>query len=167
MATRALLATESQLERSTKDGPITPSSLLNELIVRGVRITAQRWLLVGIRDSSRRLDAAKLLEISKKEDLTSTVPGTIPLLKGRGLIDELDLMHIEGDKRYYETKTSRDHCQMACFQFGAIVEYASSMFERVKEEMANRAVFRSSSSALKSADSATLLSYVPETHARQ
>jgi Fur family ferric uptake transcriptional regulator len=64
------------------------------------------------------------------------------LLKNRGLIDELDLMHIEGEKHYYEAKTNRDHCHMACFRCGAIMEYASSSFEKLKQEMVRQSGFQ-------------------------
>ena len=67
---------------------------------------------------------------------------TIALLKDRGLIDELDLMHIEGEKHYYEAKTNRDHCHMACFRCGAIMEYTSSAFEKLKLEMAQQSGFQ-------------------------
>ena len=63
------------------------------------------------------------------------------LAAGRGLIDELDLMHIEGEKHYYEAKTSRDHSHMACFRCGAIMEYTSSSFENLKKEMARQSGF--------------------------
>ena len=58
------------------------------------------------------------------------------------MIDELDLMHIEGEKHYYEAKTNRDHCHMACFRCGAIMEYASSSFEKLKPEMAQQSGFQ-------------------------
>lgn len=59
MPISALTATESQLGRLKKDASITRPSLMEELIARGVRITAQRKLLVGIiQDASRHLDAA-------------------------------------------------------------------------------------------------------------
>jgi Fur family ferric uptake transcriptional regulator len=119
---------------------------MKKLAERGVRITAQRRLLVGIiQDSPRHLDAAGLLEMAKKRDGAidrATVYRTIALLKGHGLIDELDLMHIEGEKHYYEAKTSRDHCHMACFRCGAIMEYTSSSFEKLKEEMAAQSGFQ-------------------------
>jgi len=93
-----LLANDSQLGRSKNDRAITRSSLLKELVARGVRITAQRRLLVGImQDASRHLDAAALLRIAKEKDPNvdrATVYRTIALLKERGLIDELDLMHL-------------------------------------------------------------------------
>jgi Fur family ferric uptake transcriptional regulator len=147
----AIVATESQLgrsqvARSNDRTAITRPSLMKQLASRGVRITAQRRLLVGIiQDSPKHLDAARLLEIARKRDGDidrATVYRTIALLKGHGLIDELDLMHIEGEKHYYEAKTNRDHCHMACFRCGAIMEYASSSFEKLKEEMAAQSGFQ-------------------------
>ena len=114
MSADALIASESQLGRSKKDTDITRRSLMKELAARGIRMTAQRRLLVGIiQDSPRHLDAAALLKVAKQKDPSvdrATVYRTIALLKGLVLIDELDLMHIEGEKHYYEARTSRDHC---------------------------------------------------------
>jgi Fur family transcriptional regulator, ferric uptake regulator len=145
MFSSAHVATESQLGRSKSDKAITRPSLMKELAARGVRITAQRRVLVNIiQDSPRHLDAATLLEIAKRQDPNidrATVYRTLALLKNRGLIDELDLMHIEGEKHYYEAKTNRDHCHMACFRCGAIMEYASSSFEKLKEEMVKQSGF--------------------------
>ncbi len=141
----AVLATESQLGRSKKDSAITRPSLMDELHARGVRITSQRRLLVGIiQDSPKHLDAAALLKLARQRDPDvdrATVYRTIALLKDFGLIDELDLMHLEGEKHYYEAKTNRDHCHMACFQCGAIMEYASSSFEKLKQDIARRSGF--------------------------
>jgi len=146
MRATAVVATESQLGRSNNNTAITRPSLMKQLAARGVRITAQRRLLVGIiQDSPRHLDAAGLLEMARKRDAEidrATVYRTIALLKGHGLIDELDLMHIEGEKHYYEAKTSRDHCHMACFRCGAIMEYVSSSFEKLKAEMAAQSGFQ-------------------------
>src|SRR5208282_5408994 len=151
MPSSAVVANGSQLGRSQpgrsgSGNAITRPSLMKELAARGVRITAQRRLLVGIiQDSPRHLDAATLLKIARKRDGDidrATVYRTIALLKGHGLIDELDLMHIEGEKHYYEAKTNRDHCHMACFRCGAIMEYTSSSFENLKEEMAAQSGFQ-------------------------
>lgn len=145
MFNNAIVATESQLGKSKSGTEITRPSLMKELAARGVRITAQRRLLIGIiQDSPRHLDAATLLELAKKQDPDldrATVYRTIALLKDRGLIDELDLMHIEGERHYYEAKTNRDHCHMACLRCGAIMEYTSSSFEKLKEEMAKQSGF--------------------------
>jgi len=146
MLSNAHVATESQLGRSKTDPAINRPSLMKELAARHIRITAQRRLLVSIiQDSPRHLDAARLLEIARKQDPEidrATVYRTLALLKDRGLIDELDLMHIEGEKHYYEAKTNRDHCHMACFRCGAIMEYTSSSFEKLKKEMAAQSGFQ-------------------------
>jgi Fur family ferric uptake transcriptional regulator len=146
VGTGVLVATESHLGREKNDTTITRPSLMKELAARGVRMTSQRRLLVGIiQDSPRHLDAATLLELARKQDPEidrATVYRTLALLKDRGLIDELDLMHIQGEKHYYEAKTSRDHCHMACFRCGAIMEYASSAFEKLKKEMIKQSGFQ-------------------------
>ena len=146
MSTNSVIATESQLGRSTTDARITRPALMKELLERGVRMTAQRRLLVGIiQDSCKHLDAATLLRVAKQKDPgvdRATVYRTLALLKDLGLIDELDLMHLEGEKHYYEAKTNRDHCHMACFRCGAIMEYASSSFEKLKQEMARQSGFQ-------------------------
>jgi Fur family transcriptional regulator, ferric uptake regulator len=143
--TGAILATESQLGRACTNPEVTRSSLMAELTARGVRITGQRRLIIGIiQDSPRHLDAATLLELAREKDPgidRSTVYRTISMLKRGGLIDELDLMHIDGEKHYYEVKTNHDHCHMACFQCGAVMEYTSASFEKLREEIAQRSGF--------------------------
>ena len=146
MPSSALIANDSQLGRTKNNAAITRPSLMEQLIRRGVRVTSQRRLLVGIiQDSSRHLDAAALLKAAEQKDSgidRATVYRTIALLKHLGLIDELDLMHLDGEKHFYEAKTNRDHCHMACFKCGAIVEYTSSSFEKLKKEMARLSSFQ-------------------------
>jgi Fur family transcriptional regulator, ferric uptake regulator len=146
MAMGVIVAADSHLGREKNDTAITRPSLMKELAARRVRITSQRRLLVGIIQSSpRHLDAATLLELARKQDPDidrATVYRTLALLKDRGLIDELDLMHIEGEKHFYEAKTNRDHCHMACFRCGAIMEYASSSCEKLKKEMVKQSGFQ-------------------------
>jgi Fur family transcriptional regulator, ferric uptake regulator len=143
--TGPILATESQLGRAFNHPEVTRSSLMKELTARGVRITKQRRLIIAIiQDSPRHLDVATLLALARKKDSgidRSTVYRTIGMLKRRGLIDELDLMHIDGEKHYYEVKTNHDHCHLACFKCGGVMEYTSSSFEKLKEEIARRSGF--------------------------
>jgi Fur family ferric uptake transcriptional regulator len=142
----SVVATESQIGRSDLDHSIERTSLMKQLVARGVRMTSQRRVLVQIiQDSPRHLDAAALLRLAKKQDPDidrATVYRTISLLKSLGLIDELDLMHIEGEKHYYEVKTNKDHSHLACFQCGSVVEYASPAFEALKKDMATRSGFQ-------------------------
>src|ERR1700733_15338524 len=117
-------------------------SLLDELVAKGVRITAQRRVLIEIiQCAEQHLDVATLLELARKRDPNidrATVYRTIDLLKKLRLIDELDLMHLHGEKHYYEVKTLRDHIHMACFRCGRIEEFASPLFERLKDEIARQ-----------------------------
>src|SRR5580658_2474150 len=118
--------------------PIKRRALRQELTSRRVRLTAQRRLLIDIiQNANRHLDAAALLEAARKRDPRvnrATVYRTLSLLKRLALIDELDLMHLEGEKHYYEAKTQSDHLHLACFRCGKIMEYVSPTFERLKQE---------------------------------
>ena len=120
-------------------------ALLQEMASRRVRLTAQRRLLVGIiQNADRHLDAATLLETARKQDPgvnRATVYRTLSLLKKLALIDELDLMHLEGEKHYYEARPRSDHLHLACFGCGKILEYASPAFERLKKEIAEQSRF--------------------------
>lgn len=120
-------------------------SLLDELTSKGVRMTAQRRVLIGvIQDAEEHLDAAALLERAREREPgidRATVYRTIELLKKLRLVDELDLMHLNGEKHYYEAKTRRDHLHLACFQCGRIEEFSSSLFEKLQEEIAARTGF--------------------------
>ena len=64
------------------------------------------------------------------------------LLKRQGLIDELDLMHLNGDGHYYERKLQRDHIHMACLRCGKITEFVSDSFERLKQQVERDCRFR-------------------------
>jgi Fur family transcriptional regulator, ferric uptake regulator len=114
--------------------------LLNQMEARGIRLTAQRRALIEtIQKAGAHLDAANLLKQARERDLRidrATVYRTIELLKKLGLIDELDLMHLNGEKHYYEVKTEQDHLHLACFECGEIIEFASATFERLKQEIA-------------------------------
>jgi len=110
--------------------------LEQELVSRGVRMTHQRRLLVEIIQSAAgHLDAIALWQRAKEQDPTLnkvTVYRTLGMLKKHGLVDELDLMHLEGGKHYYEAKTTRDHIHLACTKCGRIQEFESSLFEKLK-----------------------------------
>jgi Fur family ferric uptake transcriptional regulator len=120
-------------------------ALLDELISKGVRLTAQRRALIEvIQDARDHLDAGSLLERARQREPNidrATVYRTIELLKKMRLIDELDLMHLDGEKHYYEVKTRRDHVHLACFRCGGIEEFTSPLFERLKAEISHAAGF--------------------------
>jgi Fur family transcriptional regulator, ferric uptake regulator len=115
--------------------------LLNEVESRGVRLTAQRRALIAtIQEATTHLDAASLLKLARQRDAKidrATVYRTIEMLKKLGVIDELDLMHLDGEKHYYEVKTPQDHLHLACFGCGEILEFSTPAFERLKREIAS------------------------------
>jgi Fur family ferric uptake transcriptional regulator len=116
--------------------------LLQEAAQQGIRLTAQRRALIEtIQDAKSHLDAESLLHMARKRDPNidrATVYRTLELLKRRGMIDELDLMHLNGEKHYYEVKTQKDHLHLACFGCGKIEEFATPTFERLKREIAEK-----------------------------
>ena len=120
-------------------------ALLDELVSKGIRLTAQRRALIEvIQESREHLDAGSLLALARKREPNidrATVYRTIELLKKLRLIDELDLMHLDGEKHYYEVKTKNDHVHLACFRCGRIEEFSSPVFERLKEEISEQAGF--------------------------
>ena len=121
-------------------------SLMQELVTQGVRITAQRRVLIEtIQQAEGHIDAPTLLAMARTRDASidrATVYRTIDLLKKRGLIDELDLMHLTGEKHFYEVKTHRDHVHLACFECGKIQEFTSPFFERLKGEIGRQSGFQ-------------------------
>lgn len=101
-------------------------------------------MVEAIQEASEHLDAASLLELARQREPNidrATVYRTLELLKKLRLIDELDLMHLYGEKHYYEAKTERNHAHLACFRCGRIQEYSSPLFERLKAEIAAQAGF--------------------------
>src|SRR5437588_4447829 len=116
--------------------------LLKELSAKGFRITKQRRALIEtIETAEEHLDATKLLNLARRKDPDidrATVYRTLELLKKLGLIDELDLMHLEGEKHYYEARPDLDHLHLVCLKCGTIIEYTSPAFEELKLEMARQ-----------------------------
>jgi Fur family transcriptional regulator, ferric uptake regulator len=120
-------------------------ALLDDLVSKGCRLTAQRRAVIEvIQNAKAHLDAGSLLALARKREPNidrATVYRTIELLKKLQLIDELDLMHLEGEKHYYEVKTRRDHVHLACFRCGRIEEFSSSLFDRLKAEISRQSGF--------------------------
>jgi Fur family ferric uptake transcriptional regulator len=71
-----------------------------------------------------------------------TVYRTLALLKRQGLVDELDLMHVEGERHFYERRTGRDHLHMTCLRCGKVTEFESVLFEKLKGQVGKLCEFR-------------------------
>jgi Fur family ferric uptake transcriptional regulator len=116
-----------------------PGRLQAELGSRGIRLTRQRRAILSVIEIARKhLDASQILRRAQKLDASvdrSTVYRTLDLLKRHGLVDELDLMHMNGEGHYYERKLGRDHIHMACLRCGKITEFMSEIFESLKQQL--------------------------------
>ena len=116
-----------------------PGRLQAELLARGVRLTRQRRTILGIIETANQhMDAGMILRRARKADASIdrvTVYRTLKLLKRHGLIDELDLLHIRGDGHYYERHPQREHIHMACLRCGKVMEFESTLFERLKGQI--------------------------------
>ena len=117
-----------------------PGRLQAELMSRGLRMTRQRRAILQVMDeAAEHLDVDQILERAQKLDPEVhlvTVYRTIDLLKKEGLIDELDLLHLRGDRHYYESHGPRDHIHVACLRCGKVREFESKLYEQLKAQIA-------------------------------
>jgi Fe2+ or Zn2+ uptake regulation protein len=113
---------------------------------RGIRLTRQRRAILQVMDSAEQhLDVDQILDRAQKLDADVhlvTVYRTIDLLKKEGLIDELDLLHLRGDRHYYETHGPRDHIHVACIRCGKVREFESRLYEHLMQQIAQDCAIR-------------------------
>ena len=102
-------------------------SIKGSLKEKGVRLTRQRQILLELIDKSgTHLDAERLYQLAKVQDPKLnrvTVYRTLKMLKAGGLVDELDLMHYDGDQHYYETRMKQEHAHVICLRCGKVEEF--------------------------------------------
>jgi Fur family ferric uptake transcriptional regulator len=117
----------------------TGISLGGSLQDQGVRMTRQRKLLFELIDGSQEhLNAEALYRLAKQRDSKInrvTVYRTLKLLKQEGLVDELDLLHHEGDQHYYETRLKREHAHVVCLRCGRVEEFFGEPLKRLKQQI--------------------------------
>jgi Fur family ferric uptake transcriptional regulator len=106
---------------------------------RGVRLTRQRRILLEILDrSGRHLDAESLYQMAKEQDPKLnrvTVYRTLKMLKMGGLVDELDLMHVEGDQHYYESRQKQEHAHLVCLRCGKVEEFFGEPIQKMRRQI--------------------------------
>jgi Fur family ferric uptake transcriptional regulator len=120
--------------------PADPSGHLQQALrQRGIRLTRQRRVILQVMDrAEQHLDVDQILQRAQQIDADVhlvTVYRTIDLLKRQGLIDELDLLHLRGDRHYYETHGPRDHIHVACLRCGKVREFESRLYEQLKDQI--------------------------------
>ena len=123
-----------------------PGRLQAALTSRGLRLTHQRRTILSVVETAKQhLDATEILRQARQIDPgidRVTVYRTLNLLKRHRLVDELDLMHMQGEKHYYERRPQRDHIHMACLRCGKIIEVESELFDRLKAQIQRDSKFQ-------------------------
>jgi len=116
------------------------------LAKKGVRLTRQRRaILAVIEGADRHLDAAQILRWARRLEPSVdrvTVYRTLAMLKKRGLVDELDLMHVSGEKHYYEQHTEHEHVHVTCLRCGHVIELESELLNELRARVERECGFR-------------------------
>ncbi len=106
---------------------------------KGVRLTRQRQVLLDLIDQSgRHLDAEGLYHLAKERDPKInrvTVYRTLKMLKQGGLVDELDLMHYNGEQHYYETRMKQEHAHVVCLRCGKVQEFFGEPIQKLRGQI--------------------------------
>ena len=122
------------------------SGIKDSLKLQGVRLTRQRQILLDLIDQSgQHLDAERLYELAREKDPKInrvTVYRTLKLLKAGGLVDELDLMHHEGDQHYYETRLKQEHAHVICLRCGKIEEFFGDLLREMRQQIESHFGFK-------------------------
>ncbi len=114
-------------------------SIEGSLKERGVRLTRQRQILLGLIDKTgEHLDVERLYQMAKERDPKLnrvTVYRTLKMLKEGGLVDELDLMHYGGDQHYYEPRLKQEHAHVICLRCGKVEEFFGEPLQRLRRQI--------------------------------
>lgn len=113
---------------------------------KGLRMTGQRQLLVEVlEEATEHLDAESLYVRAKAKDPTihrATIYRTLNRLKRMGLVDELDLMHVSGERHYYEIRPSSLHIHLVCTGCKGVLEPEGPFWENIKRRVQEESGFR-------------------------
>jgi Fur family ferric uptake transcriptional regulator len=118
---------------------VSAEGIRDSLKQKGIRLTRQRQILLDLIDKSgEHLDAERLYHLAKEVDPKLnrvTVYRTLKMLKEGGLVDELDLMHVDGDQHYYETRMKQEHAHVICLRCGRVEEFYGDPLQRLRRQV--------------------------------
>jgi len=124
----------------------TGESLLDRMHARGLRMTHQRRLLAELLESAvDHLNAEEVYRRARQRDPEihrATVYRTLNTLKKLGLVDELDLMHVTGDRHFYEIRPSVFHIHLVCMRCGAVEEPSGPFWQDLKVRVMHETEFK-------------------------
>jgi Fur family transcriptional regulator, ferric uptake regulator len=106
---------------------------------RGLRLTSQRRLIFSILESAdTHLNAKQILEQARKVNPgidQVTIYRNLAVLKQLGVVDELDLLHLQGGEHYYEARQTRAHSHVACLDCGEVFEFYTPAMKQMQQEL--------------------------------
>ena len=121
-------------------------SLLEGMRARGLRVTHQRRVLAELLERAEvHLDADAVLARAQEKDPSihrATVYRTLHRLKKLGLIDELDLMHVAGERHYYEVRPKAFHIHLVCTSCKGVQEPSGPFWEELKRKVERETGFK-------------------------
>lgn len=105
-------------------------------------MTRQRRVIADVlQQAGEHLDAPEVLRRARLQLPglhLATVYRALESLKKLGIIDELDLMHVNGHGHYYEARTSKDHMHFTCQRCRTVFEIQDPLFETLKGQIVSR-----------------------------
>jgi Fur family ferric uptake transcriptional regulator len=123
-------------------------NLTSRMKAAGLRMTQQRRLLAELLESAREhLDAESVYRLARTRDPRihrATVYRTLKMLKELGLVDELDLMHVPGDRHFYEVRPSAFHIHLVCMKCGSVEEPGGPFWEDLNRRVQRETGFEPS-----------------------
>jgi Fur family transcriptional regulator, ferric uptake regulator len=118
---------------------MTPPASRDGARPKAFRLTRQRQILLDLLErTGGHLDAEHLCLLARQQDPKLnrvTVYRTLKLLKEGGMVDELDLMHYEGDQHYYETRSKQEHAHIICLRCGRVEEFFGDALQRLRRQV--------------------------------
>ncbi len=116
--------------------------LTRQLEAYGLRMTRQRRVIAEVlQRAGEHLDATEVWRRARQKLPglhLATVYRSLESLKKLGIIDEVDLMHINGTGHYYEARTKIDHLHFMCQKCGRVLEIQTPLFRRLKGQIEGR-----------------------------
>jgi Fur family ferric uptake transcriptional regulator len=121
-------------------------ALLARMKAVGLRLTGQRKIVAELLETAdEHLDAESVYRRAKARDSTvhrATVYRTLNRLKKLGLVDELDLMHVSGERHYYEIRPSTLHIHLVCTSCKRVDEPSEAFWDDLKRRVESENGFR-------------------------
>ena len=124
----------------------TTETLTDRMRAKGLRMTSQRLILADLLETAdEHLDAERVYQLARRKDPKihrATVYRTLNTLKRLGLVDELDLMHVTGDRHFYEIRPSIFHIHLVCMRCGAVEEPSGPFWQDLKVRVMEETAFK-------------------------